>query len=74
MSRLNLLTLSALALCTIILFAGCGEEQRTVFKDANELPPINADAAAAARSEDEAVADAERSEGAKTQPASSRKR
>ncbi len=71
MSRLNALTLAALAICAAMVIAGCGEAERTVFKDPSELPPISADAAAAARSEDEAVADAERAEGQKTAPSRS---
>jgi hypothetical protein len=71
MSRLNLFTLAALALCAALVFAGCGEAERTDFKDPSELPPISADAAAAARSEDEAVADAERAEAQKTTPSRS---
>jgi len=75
MSRTNLLTLAALALCSAVLFLGCGEAQRTDFKDPSELPPISADAAAGVLAEDQAVADAERAEGEKTTPSKpSRKR
>lgn len=75
MSRLNILTLAALALCSIILFAGCGEQQRTSFKDPSEMPPLSAEDASGVKAEDEAVADAERAEGQKTTPAkASRKR
>ena len=54
--------------------AGCGGDEVSLI-DPNKLPPIDANAAATAQSEMDAVADAERAEGEKTTPSKpSRKR
>ena len=62
-SRPNARPLAALLVLVSSLLAGCGEQQMS-FTDPNALPPINADAAAAVKDQDRAVAEAERAVGA----------
>lgn len=62
MSRM--LSLAALCLYSLVLI-GCGEETPT-FKDANDLPPLNANDISGIESRDAEIADAERAEGQKT--------
>ena len=59
-------SLFALALVASAFLAGCGESP-VVYKNPNDLPPIDAEAGQTAQREMDAVADAERAEGAKFQ-------
>ena len=57
-------SLFALALFASSFLAGCGESP-VVYKDPNDLPPIDAEAGLTAQREMDAVTEAERAEGAK---------
>jgi hypothetical protein len=63
MNSRDLLTAGALALIAAALFVGCGEAQQTF--NANEAPPLSADALSDAQNQDKAVEDAERAESAR---------
>lgn len=70
MNRTNALTIVVLLASIVVLFVGCGgEEAPSYLKDPNSAPPISADALSESQAEQNAVADAEKSEAARSAPA-----
>jgi|APThiThiocy_cv2_1041547.scaffolds.fasta_scaffold139211_1 hypothetical protein len=75
MNRMNTLSVAALVAGVATLLAGCGSDDGPGYlKDPNSAPPISADALSEAQAEQDAVADAERAEGARYAPSRGKSR
>lgn len=75
MDRMNSLPVVALLAGVATLLAGCGgDDGPSYLKDPNSAPPISANALEEASAEQDAVADAERAEAARSRPAGGKSR